>query len=91
MHALINVILKPTSKSYKSHYINNWAFVRALNSDQKIDQRVQINNFPRIYSDVYRCTFRCIPGELFFWTLWSTFRCFPGMKEKQGYMPYVSL
>jgi len=52
MHALINVILKPTSKSYKSHYINNWAFARALTSGQKIDQRVQINSFPGIHSDV---------------------------------------
>jgi len=41
MHALINVILKPTSKSYMSYYISNWAFARALTSDQKIDQRVQ--------------------------------------------------
>jgi len=43
MYALINVILKPTSKSYKSHYINNWAFARTLTSDQETDQRVQIN------------------------------------------------
>ena len=91
MYALIDVILKPTSKSYKSHYVNNWAFARALTSDQKIDQRVQINNFPGIHSDVYWCTFRCIPGELFFWILWSIFRCIPGTKEKQGYMAYVSL
>jgi len=91
MHALIDVILKPTSKSYKSHYINNWAFAKALISDQKIDQRVQINNFLGIHSDVYQCTFRCTPGELFLWNLWSTFRCFPGMKVKQGYMAYVSL
>jgi len=53
MHLLIDVILKPTSKSYKSHYINNWAFVRVLTSDQKIDQGVQKNNFPGIHSDVY--------------------------------------
>jgi len=66
MHALIDVILKPTSKSYKSHYINNCAFARALTSDQKIDQRIQINNFPGIHSDVYQCTFRCTPGKLFF-------------------------
>jgi len=54
MHSLIDVILKPTSKSYKSHYISNWAFARTLTSDQKIDQGVQINNFPRIHSDVPR-------------------------------------
>jgi len=60
MHALIDVILKPTSKSYKSHYIYT------LTSDQKIDQRIQINNFPGIHSDVHQCIFGCIPGELFF-------------------------
>jgi len=91
MHALIDVILKPTNKSYKSHYISNWAFARALTSDQKIDQRNQINNFPRIHSDVYQCTFRCTLGELFLWTLWSTFRYTSGMKVKQGYVTYVSL
>jgi len=83
--------LKPTSKSYKSHYTNNWAFARALTSDQKIDKRVQRNKFPRIHSNVYQRAFRCIPGELFFWTLWSTFRCIPDKKIKQGYVVYVFL
>jgi len=64
MHALINVILKPTSKSYKSHYISNWAFARALTSDHKIDQRVQINNFPGIHSDVPRESYSFEPFDL---------------------------
>jgi len=85
MHALIDVILKPTSKSYKSHYINNWAFTRALTSDQKINQRVQINNFPRIHSDV--------PWESYSFELFDlpSDVAISGMKVKQGYMAYVSL
>ena len=28
--------------------------------------------------------FRCIPGELFLWTLWSTFRCTLSIGNKPG-------
>jgi len=82
MHALIDVILKPTSKSYKPHYISNWSFARALTSDQKIDQRIQINNFPGIHSNVSRESYSFKLFDL------PLLRCIPGMKVKQGYMAY---
>ena len=79
-------ILKPTIKSYMSHYISNWEI--SCVSTQRMHQRVQRNNSPGIHSDVHRCTFRCSPGELFIWyALWYTL----GMLKKQGYMAYVSL
>ena len=83
------VILKPTIKSYMSHYISNWAISDV--STQRMHQRDQRNNSPRLHSDVHWCTFRCSPGELFVWSFWYALWYILGMLKKQGYMAYVSL
>ena len=46
--------------------------------------RSKRNNFPGIHSDIHQYTFRCIPEELFLWTLWSTFGYILGIGNKPG-------
>ena len=65
-------------------FMLDYQYTRPLTKIKASDQRVQRNNSPTIHSDVNWCSFRCIPGELFFWTLWSTFRCTLCMGNKPG-------
>ena len=82
------VILKPTIKSYMSHYISNWA-ISSVSTTQRMHQRDQRNNSPGLHSDVHWCTFKCSPGKFFFDMPFDSYTL--GLLKKQGYMAYVSL